>query len=564
MTRKLWLFSVLLIAALLAANISPTAAQEKSYSADRFDVDVVVEEGGSLSVTETVTYHFVGGPFTYVFRELPTDHTDGITILETTVDGRSYAEGNRAGQVEVNGRNPLRVTWHLEPTSNTTHTFVLHYRAAGVVYANNSYDLLRWQALPDDYAYTINNSTTTIHYPAGVALAETPEVLAGQAAIFQDDHQIRFHMNDLQPNDPLVVSLRFPTNSIVTTQPAWQSKQQEQKVWTPIWAAIGAIILLVGVTTTVVQVQRISPKGQNARSIAYEPPSKLSPGLAGALLTAHNDPGWTTALGTLFDLAEQGVIEIDESPEKKWYRSHDFIVRLLERPSTLLPHQNALLDLVFTTKKGAVKTIKFSDLSNVVTSRRWRAFVQTMKAELKAALVYSPERQQALKSFTVAGMLFLFIGLGSLIIPAFSRVGTPFLLVSASLVLLGIIVMLAGSTISPLTDEAAQQAAQWKQFANYLRRVSRGKEAVAGPQTFVKYLAFAAAFDVLPQWARHFEKEGWTEVPPYFKALPQRNPADSMAAFVAMSSASTTASTAGAAAGTAGAGAAGGGAAGAG
>ncbi len=72
----------------------------------------------------------------------------------------------------------------------------------------------------------------------------------------------------------------------------------------------------------------------------------------------------------------------------------------------------------------------------------------------------------------------------------------------------------------------------------------------------------AAAFGLLPQWAGYFKKQRVTELPPYFKALSTRNPAASMAAFVAMSA--TSSSAGGAAAGAAGAGAAGGGAAGAG
>jgi hypothetical protein len=40
------------------------AVPAKEYSADRFDASIAVQEGGSLIVTETVTFKFVGGPFT--------------------------------------------------------------------------------------------------------------------------------------------------------------------------------------------------------------------------------------------------------------------------------------------------------------------------------------------------------------------------------------------------------------------------------------------------------------------------------------------------------------------
>ena len=49
------------------------AVPAKEYSADRFDASIAVQEGGSLIVTKTVTFKFVGGPFTYVFRDIPTN-----------------------------------------------------------------------------------------------------------------------------------------------------------------------------------------------------------------------------------------------------------------------------------------------------------------------------------------------------------------------------------------------------------------------------------------------------------------------------------------------------------
>lgn len=143
----------------LALFFSLGAAQvEKSYSADRFDVNVAVQPDGSLAITETVVFRFVGGPFTFAYRELLTGHTDGITDIAATLDGRPLPAGDGPGQVEISGRNPLRVTWHFEPTSNSAHTFVLTYRMSGVVRQAADSDYLLYQVLPDDYEYVIGRS----------------------------------------------------------------------------------------------------------------------------------------------------------------------------------------------------------------------------------------------------------------------------------------------------------------------------------------------------------------------------------------------------------------------
>ncbi|MCB9421407.1 MAG: DUF2207 domain-containing protein [Ardenticatenaceae bacterium] len=563
--RSGWM-ALILVAALFV--LTGTVYAQKSYSADRFDVDVTVQNDGSLLVTETVVFDFVGGPFTYVFRELPNDHTDGITNIIGSVDGddgfrRTLSQGDQTGQLEISGGSPIRVTWHLEPTSNTTRTFVLSYHVLGVVRQAEGSDLLLWQALPDEYEYTIAHSTTTINYPAGLELVGQPEVQAGQPTVSRDGNQVRFTSQNLQPNSPLVVGLRFPAGSILTAPPEWQARQETQSAQTPIWIGVSAAILAAGLTVLFTRIMRYRPRATTRPGVVYEPPSKLAPGIAGTLLTYDANPTWANALGTLFSLAEQGVLEIDESPEQKWYRKHDFLIRLLEEPAQPLPHEEALLDLLFTTKKGPAKTVKFSDLSDVVTSRRWKTFTETGRMELKLADWFSPERNRARKSIVFSGILLLAVGFAAMILLGVTgSLGLAPLAVGGSLGLLGIITAIASTAISPLTDEAATRKAEWEQFADYLKEVTKGKAAVDNPNLFFKYLPYAAAFGLLPQWTRYFEKEGWTEVPPYFHALPNSDPAQSMAAFGAMSAASSTAG--GAAAGAAGAGAAGGGASGAG
>ena len=120
MQRKLWL-SLALVGLLLFLGIGSqpaTAQNEKSYSADQFDVDVAVQPDGSIMVNERIDFRFVGGPFTFVFRELPTDLTDGIVNISAAVDGDAYPAGTGPGQVEITGQDPIRITWHLPPTSD--------------------------------------------------------------------------------------------------------------------------------------------------------------------------------------------------------------------------------------------------------------------------------------------------------------------------------------------------------------------------------------------------------------------------------------------------------------
>src|SRR5258708_6175807 len=85
---KPWLTSLgFLILLLLLVPVVPAYAASgtqtlpaKDYSADRFDAQITVQNDGTLLVKETVVFKFVGGPLTFVYRDVPTDKTDTISI----------------------------------------------------------------------------------------------------------------------------------------------------------------------------------------------------------------------------------------------------------------------------------------------------------------------------------------------------------------------------------------------------------------------------------------------------------------------------------------------------
>ncbi len=81
---------------LAAAGIASAA---KTYHADRFDADWQINSDGSLSVVETVVFNFEGGPFTFVYRELPDEYSDGVEVLGASLDGRPLPVGAGAGPV---------------------------------------------------------------------------------------------------------------------------------------------------------------------------------------------------------------------------------------------------------------------------------------------------------------------------------------------------------------------------------------------------------------------------------------------------------------------------------
>ena len=139
----------------LVACAVPVAA--KSYSADRFDVTARLLSDRSLTIEERITFRFEGGDYTYVFREIPQDRTDGVRDLQAEMDGVPFRTGAGPGSIELKQGRSVRVTWRFAPTSGR-HTFTLRYRLAGVITQEAEENVLAWRVLPRTHEYRIGQA----------------------------------------------------------------------------------------------------------------------------------------------------------------------------------------------------------------------------------------------------------------------------------------------------------------------------------------------------------------------------------------------------------------------
>jgi hypothetical protein len=555
------LLSFLALSLLFSPWRAPTA---KSYSADRFDVDVAVQSDGSLVVTERLTLRFVSGPFTYVFRHLPTELTDGIDVVSASVDGFPLSEGKDAGQVEIAGRDPVKVTWHFAPTSDSTHTFDLTYRVWGVIRKESDADVLIWQALPDEHEYSIAASTIRVTYPEMASLLGAPEVQKGTATIEQGANTVTFDARDLKPNATLIVALRFGAGSLIDAPPQWQTRGASGDKGGLVFALIGSVVAALVVILLVVFVSRARvPSSARGEAPLTLPPSALPPAIAGVLVrngSVDATWGWAYALGTCFDLARRGVIAIEEVRRTSWLQGRDFIFRLGDTNAALRPHERGLIEMFFGDKSGLQSEVRLSKLQGNLYGR-YKPFGQALKAECESLGFFDEERQRRRNARLVWGLLLLFLGIALIVGAALlaSTFGVLPLIAAFAVPALGTALLIAAASLSPLTEDAQQAAQNWKSFSRYLSDVTRQRDTLVHRDQFEGYLAYAAAFGLAEPWARYLKKHEDIEVPAWFRTLAAED--GGRGAFVAMMAAS---SSAGAASAAGAAGAAGGGASGAG
>jgi len=143
---------ICLVVGILVIPINAFAG--KDYVAERFDIDIELKTDGSMQVIETIAFRLMGGPFTYVYRDLEKTRTDGISFVSAELDGLPLPVNRETALewVEVEDGDPMNVTWHFQPTTDLTRIYTLTYQVSGVVRKDGT-DTIVWMAIPQDHDY---------------------------------------------------------------------------------------------------------------------------------------------------------------------------------------------------------------------------------------------------------------------------------------------------------------------------------------------------------------------------------------------------------------------------
>jgi uncharacterized protein (TIGR04222 family) len=292
------------------------------------------------------------------------------------------------------------------------------------------------------------------------------------------------------------------------------------------------------------------------------PPSDVPPAVIGKL--SGQSHGF---MGTIFDLAQRGVLEVSEEKGYWGSKNHVLTLRNRETDDSLRPHEQGLLDAIFksgesqvnmnevATRLAAKSTLFDEPLEQELIKRGW--LDQERKSKRTMLTISGVMAMFAATVLFIAGLIGINIVLGNLnlvvLIAAFAGIG-------AGLFLLSIGLLIYATTFSILTPLGEEQMARWKGFAEYLKQVSKGKEPAISPDYFERYLAYAAVFGLGTKWAEYFQTFGGMPLPIWFHAAAGSN-ADFGAIVAVMSSSDSAGASAG---GSGGAGASGGGSSGAG
>src|SRR3989454_3140148 len=505
--------------ALLLIALSATSLRgQRSYSIDRFDVQIRVNRDASIDVTETITARFVGS-WNGLYRTIPVTYRtpQGLNWTLAVSLRSAQDDGGRNLRTETSRQGAyIKYKVWIPGAADAVRTLVLRYHATNGLRFFDEHDELYWNVTGDEWEVPIRAATAEIELPPwtpgvrAIAFNGVYGSTAREATVTIDGNVVRIVMpRPLGYHEGVTAVVGW--NKGVVAAPSVVSRAAE---------TVGSNWpLLIPLPVLLFAFLRWRRSGADPRerpiTVQYEPPKTMTPAEAGTLIDNSADMRDITA--TLVDLAVRGYLRIEEQQNPKLFGlfggGTTYTLHRLKTSAGVEPHEVAVFDGIFASHGDHVPLDELKD-----------EFYKTLPPiqdaiydRLKEGGFYRdrPDKVQKKWYGLALGLTVLIAAGGAYLAKLVLLTAIPFII--ASIVVLLILVGFA--QIMPARTETGTRALeQVLGFEEFLRRVESEhleRVIIGRPELFDKYLPYAMAFGVERQFARAFEGI-YTQAPQWY------------------------------------------------
>lgn len=531
--------SVFVLIVLLAAVCVPIvqAAPTASLSWTRYDVDIVVNTDGTLTVTEIQTIRFSGGQsYRKGFAVIPQARgsISNVKISEgTQVYSPSSSQQPNTFTTDTNDNGDLEIVWYFQPTRDSTHTYTLQYtvREGLLYYPKDGYDRLQWKAIAPDHDAPIAASRITVQLPSGAPIIQEPNgtdrigVADGDPATGSVDAgrtSATFRSTGSIPSGQGVeIRIDFKHGVVAGQPPAWQTAYDLQQQYAPLISFVSLVLgALIAIGGTLLIVLRWYAKGRDpqtglAATYVAEPPSDLPPGVVGTLLDERAD--LQDVLATVIDLARRGYLTMEETQQPGFMgigTIKDFVFRRVANAdaSKLRAYERLVLDRVVPSDERKLSEMKYKFYQHLSEIN------SALYAEVQHDGLF-PVRPDTVRSrwgCGGAGLMIVAIGLGIVVTALLSDITAAVIIPFIALAFVGVVAASASSAMPVKSRQGAEATAAWQAFKRYLSNLERYTKIEEATDQFDKYLPYAIAFGIERSWINRFARVNTVPMPGWY------------------------------------------------
>jgi len=492
---------------LLLAIIATPAQAQRSLAIKRFEATIMVNPGGAVDVSESITAEFTGS-WNGIYRTVPVVYrtpqgfnwTLRLHILDVTDE-----HGVSLDVESSRERHYVKYKIRVPGAENATRTVLLRYRALNGLRFLEDHDELYWNVTGDEWDVPIEAAKARIELPAAaagvraIAFNGVYGSTARDAEVETQGTTIRVTMpHRLDFHEGLTAVVGWNRGVVVRPTETQKALSFLATNW-PLAIPVPVFLVMFGIWRQVGRDPRRLPV-----AVQYEPPESLTPAEAGTLMDESADMRDVTA--TVVDLAVRGYLKIEEQDQSALLglvKRREYVFHRLQPSGAtpLQPHEQQVLSGIFS---GSRDQVKLSDLEN-----EFYQYLPGVKAQIFERLISRGlyrSRPDKVRSRWLAGAVVVGGLILSMSITMSARLQlspVPFIIAALAS---GLIMMAFGWIMPARTTAGARALEQLLGFEEFLARVEqeRLERVVKTPEMFERYLPFAMAFGVERRWAKAF------------------------------------------------------------
>jgi hypothetical protein len=524
------------------AFVVPAHAEAGDGYIGKYDIDITINDDGSLDVSEMISYTFTDrshGIYRIIPNRYPVSEPFTPASSETTID-RSYdrvvdiedisvvSPSGAPTDLEVSQEGSVLSIRVGDPDTTVigTQFYLLRYRVEGALTSFDGYDELYWDAIGTDWAVPIRQAEMRV---------EAPQVKDGRCftgayggteqcdELSVNSTSFTAEASDLGNGRGASIVVTMPPGTVDVPPPVYKQRWSLQRAFAINPATVGAAVIVLALGAAAVwllarrgrdrrfvgQIPGLTPVGgvggaeemrpfgdSGEGPVEWSPPDDLRPGLLGTLIDEQANVLDVTA--TIVDLAVRGYLRIDEIPDQGLFSSRDWeLVQLKGGDTELLDYEQKLFAALFSGRNK----VRLSKLKKTFADD-----LKRVQSSLYDELVYRKwYRRRPDSTRTAWGVIgFLVVGAAAGIAYLLVRY-TNFGIAGVVLVIAAIGVWFDARVMPARTGQGSAVLARTLGFRRYLATAEAGQiRFEEGTDVFSRYLPYAIVFGEAERWAKVF------------------------------------------------------------
>src|SRR6516162_4318110 len=307
-------FRTLFLVALCSCFLFASSLSAKDRRLLKFFSEIDVLPDATVSVTEHITFQFIGGPWHGIYRDIPVEYAGprGLNYsLFLDVKNVTDEDGVKLKYETSRERQYLKLKIYSDHADNSTRTISIEYTVSDALRFFDDHDEFYWNVTGDEWPIPIQEAGAHIVLPEG---ASTVRANLFTGAYHSTARNGTVEINgtgvDVRTSGPLgiheglTVAVAFDKGAVREPTAFSRLLLYLRSNW-PFVIPVAAFFFMLWLWWTRGRDPRLRPIAAQ-----YQPPENLTPGEVGTLIDNSVDMRDITA--SIVDLAVRGYLVIEE------------------------------------------------------------------------------------------------------------------------------------------------------------------------------------------------------------------------------------------------------------